>query len=65
MWEQFVPKKIPLLGHQSVKVTQKYYAAWTDARQRQEADLERVRARSDRAYGNEGYAEVTRRQSDR
>jgi len=35
-----------LLGHQSVKVTEKYYAAWTDARQRQaEADLERAWAR--------------------
>ncbi len=32
-----------LLGHQSVRVTEKYYAAWTDARQRQvEADLERA-----------------------
>jgi len=32
-----------LLGHQSVKVTEKYYAAWTDSRQRQvEADLQRV-----------------------
>jgi integrase len=35
-----------LLGHQSVKVTEKYYSAWTDARQRQiEADLERAWAR--------------------
>ena len=32
-----------LLGHQSVRVTEKYYAALTDARQRQvEADLERA-----------------------
>ena len=32
-----------LLGHQSVKVTEKYYAAWTDCRQRQiEADLQRA-----------------------
>jgi integrase/recombinase XerD len=32
-----------LLGHQDVKVTQKYYAAWTDDRQRQvEADLQRA-----------------------
>ncbi len=32
-----------LLGHQSVKVTEKYYAAWTDSRQRQvEADLQRA-----------------------
>jgi integrase/recombinase XerD len=32
-----------LLGHQSVKITEKYYAAWTDSRQRQvEADLERA-----------------------
>lgn len=29
-----------LLGHQSVRITERYYAAWTDARQRQvEADL--------------------------
>jgi integrase/recombinase XerD len=35
-----------LLGHQSVKVTEKYYSAWTEARQRQvEADLERAWAR--------------------
>jgi integrase/recombinase XerD len=32
-----------LLGHQSIKITEKYYAAWTDSRQRQiEADLQRV-----------------------
>jgi len=32
-----------LLGHQSVKVTEKYYAAWTASRQRQvEADLHRA-----------------------
>jgi integrase/recombinase XerD len=32
-----------LLGHQSVKVTEKYYAAWTNDRQRQvEADLQRA-----------------------
>jgi integrase len=32
-----------LLGHQSVRVTEKYYAAWTDALQRQvEADLQRA-----------------------
>lgn len=32
-----------LLGHQSVKVTEKYYAAWTASRQRQiEADLQRA-----------------------
>jgi hypothetical protein len=32
-----------LLGHQSVRVTEKYYAAWTDSRQRQvEADLQRA-----------------------
>ena len=32
-----------LLGHQSMKVTEKYYAAWTDSRQRQiEADLQRA-----------------------
>jgi integrase len=32
-----------LLGHQSVKVTEKYYSAWTDSRQRQiEADLQRA-----------------------
>jgi integrase len=35
-----------LLGHQSVRITEKYYAAWTEARQRQiEADLERAWAR--------------------
>jgi hypothetical protein len=35
-----------LLGHQSVKVTEKFYAAWTAEPQRQaEADLERVRER--------------------
>jgi integrase/recombinase XerD len=29
-----------LLGHQSIRITEKYYAAWTDSRQRQiEADL--------------------------
>ena len=32
-----------LLGHRSVKVTESYYAAWTDSRQRQiEADLQRA-----------------------
>jgi hypothetical protein len=32
-----------LLGHQSVKVTEKFYATWTAERQRQaEADLERA-----------------------
>ena len=32
-----------LLGHQSVRITEKYYAAWTDSRQRQvEADLRRA-----------------------
>ena len=32
-----------LLGHQSVRVTERYYAAWTDSRQRQvEADRVRV-----------------------
>ena len=32
-----------LLGHQSVKVTEKYYSAWTGDRQRQiEADLQRA-----------------------
>jgi integrase/recombinase XerD len=32
-----------LLGHQSVRVTEKYCAAWTDSRQRQvEADLQRA-----------------------
>jgi hypothetical protein len=32
-----------LLGHQSVKVTEKFYAAWTAERQRQaEAGLERA-----------------------
>lgn len=32
-----------LLGHQSVRVTERYYAAWTDSRQRQvEADLQRA-----------------------
>ena len=35
-----------LLGHQSVKVTEKYYSAWTAARRRQaEEDLQRVWAR--------------------
>jgi integrase len=35
-----------LLGHQSIKVTEKHYAAWTDARQRQtEEDLQRAWAR--------------------
>jgi integrase/recombinase XerD len=35
-----------LLGHQSVKVTERFYAAWTEVRQRQvEADLERAWAR--------------------
>lgn len=35
-----------LLGHQSVKITEKYYAAWTHARQEQiEADLARAWAR--------------------
>jgi integrase/recombinase XerD len=32
-----------LLGHQSVRVTERYYAAWTESRQRQvEADLQRA-----------------------
>ena len=32
-----------LLGHQSVRVSEKYYAAWTDSGQRQvEADLQRA-----------------------
>jgi len=32
-----------LLGHQSVRITEKYYAAWTDSRQRQlEGDLQRA-----------------------
>ena len=32
-----------LLGHQSVRITERYYAAWTDSRQRQvEADLRRA-----------------------
>ncbi len=32
-----------LLGHQSVRVTERYYAAWTDSRQRQvEEDLQRA-----------------------
>lgn len=32
-----------LLGHQSIKVTEKYYSAWTDSRQRQvEADLQQA-----------------------
>ena len=32
-----------LLGHQSIRITEKYYAAWTDSRQRQmEADLQRA-----------------------
>ena len=32
-----------LLGHQSVRITERYYAAWTDARQRQvESDLRRA-----------------------
>jgi integrase/recombinase XerD len=32
-----------LLGHQSVRITERYYSAWTDARQRQvEADLKRA-----------------------
>jgi integrase len=32
-----------LLGHQSVRVTERYYSAWTDSRQRQvEADLKRA-----------------------
>jgi integrase/recombinase XerD len=32
-----------LLGHQSVRITERYYAAWTDSRQRQvEADLQRA-----------------------
>jgi site-specific recombinase XerD len=32
-----------LLGHQSVRITERYYAAWTDSRQRQvEADLKRA-----------------------
>jgi hypothetical protein len=32
-----------LLGHQSIRVTERYYAAWTDSRQRQvEADLKRA-----------------------
>jgi integrase/recombinase XerD len=35
-----------LLGHHSVRVTEKYYAAWTDSRQRQtEEDLQRAWAR--------------------
>jgi integrase/recombinase XerD len=35
-----------LLGHRSIRVTEKYYAAWTDARQRQaEEDLQRAWAR--------------------
>jgi integrase len=32
-----------LLGHQSIRITEKYYSAWTDSRQRQiEADLQRA-----------------------
>lgn len=32
-----------LLGHQSVRITERFYSAWTDSRQRQvEADLKRV-----------------------
>ncbi len=32
-----------LLGHQSVRITEKYYAPWTESRQRQiEADLQRA-----------------------
>jgi len=35
-----------LLGHQSIRVTEKYYAPWTESRQRQiESDLERAWAR--------------------
>jgi len=35
-----------LLGHQSVRVTAKYYSPWTESRQRQiESDLERAWAR--------------------
>jgi integrase/recombinase XerD len=35
-----------LLGHQSVRVTEKYYSPWTESRQRQiESDLERAWAR--------------------
>ena len=51
-----------LLGHQSVKVTEKCYAAWTDARQRQvEADLQRAWERDPIVLLEvEGYAEVTR-----
>lgn len=34
-------KQTSLLGHQSIRITEKYYAAWTDSRQRQiEADLQ-------------------------
>jgi integrase len=32
-----------LLGHQSVRITERYYSAWMDSRQRQvEADLQRA-----------------------
>ena len=32
-----------LLGHQSIRTTEKYYAAWSDSRQRQlEGDLQRA-----------------------
>jgi integrase/recombinase XerD len=51
-----------LLGHQSVKVTEKFYAAWTAERQRQaEADLERAWER-DPIVHQEGkkHTEVTR-----
>lgn len=38
-----IEPKLRNLGYQSVRVTEKYHAAWTDARQRQvEADLQRA-----------------------
>lgn len=41
-----------LLGHRSIRITERYYSAWTEARQLQvEADLERAWARDPIALG--------------
>jgi hypothetical protein len=50
-----------LLGHQSVRITERYYAAWTDARQHQaQADLRaRLGAGSDRATRSKSYTAAT------
>lgn len=55
-----------LLGHQSVRITEKHYSPWVRSRQEQlEADLQRVGARSHRTFGDEGYAGGTRKKRGR